>query len=518
MKKACDLQKKNSSHITSIYFDKMSSIQISELLTATPNWFLDSLPSISPVSVMNALRESLGDFYESNPGTSVALFAFMLYYVYYVKNVVRKPELVCSDRGFRKFLFENCPIIDQEFKPTIWCAHTHAQTLLANGIRAVIPIPQYRREFVPVENSVPDRRYPNSTEKNHPLTNLDAKTAYVTLDWYEGPGPTLQLPDGQKFYAELLEKYNESTHVYAPTVSGDDGRPVAIFFPGLVGDSQTEYIRTAVTMTNSLGYKTCVFNNRARGGMRLKTSRLYCATNYDDLEAGLLHIKLTHPNSKIVAVGISLGGIVLCRYLAERGEDALVDAAMLVSVCFDFEAGCRSLEEPGLNSALNLHLTKSLIKLVEENREVLEKSGNFNLDEIMASKNLKQFDDRFTHKMWKYESVDEYHRDASNAERLHLIRKPTLCINAADDIFCPYPFLPLTQIANNPKCAMIVTARGGHIGFMEGLLPYVPTFYLERVIIQYLGALKDKTSHLDSYDGIFTGLSSDSKQIKEILT
>lgn len=470
----------------------MSSLQITKLFLATPSWVVDSLPNGSVLDLVSTLKAGLGDFCESNPATSVVLCIFMLYYVYYVKNVVRKPELVCSNTGFRNFLIDSCPIISQEFKPTIWCAHTHAQTLLANGIRAVIPIPQYRREFVPVHDEVPSRKFVK-TEK---ISATSKKNANVTIDWYEGPGPTLQLPDGQKFYAKLLEKYNESTYTYSPEVSEDDGKPVAIFFPGLVGDSQTEYIRTAVTMTNSIGYKTCVFNNRARGGMRLRTPRLYCATNFDDVEACLKHIKLTHPNSRIVAVGISLGGIVLCKYLAERGEKALVDAAMLVSVCFDFLAGCKSLEEQGFNSALNLHLTKSLIRLVEENKEVLQNNPHkhYDVEEVIASKNLRQFDDRFTRRMWGYDTCEEYHSDASNADRLHLIRKPLLCINAADDIFCPYISLPLKQIGENPKCAMLVTARGGHIGFMEGFLPYVPTFYLERVIIQYLGALKDAKS------------------------
>lgn len=477
----------------------MSSLQIANLFMSTPSWVIEGLPNASVANLVYSLKDSLGDFYESNPTTSVFLCVLMLYYLYYVRNVVRKPELFCSDRGFEKFLIDNCPILIQEFKPTIWCASTHAQTLLANGIRAVIPIPQYRREFVPVDDDVPPKKG-KSFNDCIKSDSVRTKNANVTIDWFEGPGPTLQLPDGQKFYAELLEKYNESTHVYSPTISEDDGKPVAIFIPGLIGDSQTEYIRTAVTMTNSIGYKTCVFNNRARGGMRLKTPRLYCATNYDDLEACLEHIKRTHPNSRIVAVGISLGGIVLCRYLAERGDKALVDAAMLVSVCFDFIAGCKSLEELGLNSALNLHLTKSLIRLVEENREVLDKPGfDWKIEEVLASKNLRQFDTAFTHKMWKYDSVDEYHRDASNKSRIHLIKKPTFCINAADDMFCPYAALPLEEIKNNPKCAMLVTARGGHIGFMEGFLPYVPTFYLERVIIQYLGALKD----IDLPDGIF---------------
>lgn len=475
------------------------SLDIANFLPCTPSWVMDSLPSTSVSSLVNAFKVGLGDFYESNPTTSVFLCIFMLYYLYYVKNVVRKPELVCSDGGFRKFLMEKCPIITQEFKPTIWSTHTHAQTLLANGIRAVIPIPQYRREFIPVEDAIPSRN-DNETKTKFSKISSEAKNANVTIDWYEGPAPTLQLPDGQKFYAELLEKYNESTHVYSPEISADNGKPIAIFFPGLVGDSQTEYIRTAVTMTSSIGYKTCVFNNRGRGGMKLKTPRLYCATNFDDIEETFKHLKTTHPDSRIVAVGISLGGIVLCKYLAERGEKALVDAAMMVSVCFDFVAGCNSLEEPGLNSALNLHLTKSLLKLIEENKTVLARSSDYKIEEVMDSKNLRQWDERFTRRMWGYNSCEEYHRDASNKYRLHLIRKPTLCINAADDIFCPYSSLPLKQIEENPKCAMLITARGGHIGFMEGFLPYVPTFYLERVITQYLGALKDA----ESIEEIFT--------------
>uniref|UniRef100_A0A6G1SJS7 Abhydrolase domain-containing protein 3 n=1 Tax=Aceria tosichella TaxID=561515 RepID=A0A6G1SJS7_9ACAR len=468
------------------------SMQFQELFAYTPDWILESIPKLSLVNLMSCLKNSVGDFYVANPGTSVFLCVFMLYYVYYLKNVVKKPELVCSNETFRQFLIENCPIIDEEFKPTVWCSSHHGQTLLSNTIRmAIVPIPQYRREFVPVDDDVPPK-----PGQNREFNMSKSKNSTVTLDWYEGPGPTIQLPDGQKFYAELLEKYNVEDFVYSPKISEDDGKPIAVFYPGLVGDSQTEYVRTAVIMANSLGYKTCVFNNRSRGGLLLKTPRLYCAANYDDLEASLQHIKMTHPNSKIVAIGISLGGIVLCRYLAERGDDALVDAAMLVSVCFDFRAGLASLTEPGFNSMLNLHLTKSLIRLVEENREILEKTGKYDIDEIIASKNLAQFDERFTHKMWNYSSVEEYHEDASNKNRIHKIRKPTLCINAADDIFCPYSALPLKQIQDNPKCAMLVTARGGHIGWMDTNLAILKPalFYLERLIVQFLEAVKNKTS------------------------
>ena len=39
--------------------------------------------------------------------------------------------------------------------------------------------------------------------------------------------------------------------------------------------------------------------------------------------------------------------------------------------------------------------------------------------------------------MWGFETVDDYYREASLKDRLHLIKKPTLCLNAADDMFQP---------------------------------------------------------------------------------
>lgn len=87
----------------------------------------------------------------------------------------------------------------------------------------------------------------------------------------------------------------------------EDRRPIALFFPGLTGDSQTEYIKSIIPNAHSVGYRTVAFNNRGRGGMKIKTPRLYCANNIDDMDEVLRHIKSKYPNARIVATGISLG-------------------------------------------------------------------------------------------------------------------------------------------------------------------------------------------------------------------
>lgn len=130
--------------------------------------------------------------------------------------------------------------------------------------------------------------------------------------------------------------------------------------------------------------------------MALKTCRLYCASNCEDVEFTLNHIKSKYPNSKLIAVGISLGGIVLGRYLTQTGERAVVDAAMLISVCFDFFAGCTSLESGSLNLALNRHLSRTLKAILIDHRPVLEQNTNLDYEAILKCKTLKEFDGKFS--------------------------------------------------------------------------------------------------------------------------
>ena len=53
----------------------------------------------------------------------------------------------------------------------------------------------------------------------------------VSLDWYDGP------PRPKDQYT-------------------DENRPIALFMPGLTGDSQTEYIKSLIPNAHALGYRS----------------------------------------------------------------------------------------------------------------------------------------------------------------------------------------------------------------------------------------------------------------------
>jgi abhydrolase domain-containing protein 1/3 len=95
------------------------------------------------------------------------------------------------------------------------------------------------------------------------------------------------------------------------TTSCTDDSPIIIILPGLTGESQAEYIKCLVVQANLKGIKCVVFNNRGLGGISLKTPRLYCAANCEDLSEVVNHVHRKHPKVKKGATGISMGGLIL---------------------------------------------------------------------------------------------------------------------------------------------------------------------------------------------------------------
>lgn len=213
--------------------------------------------------------------------------------------------------------------------------------------------------------------------------------------------------------------------------------PIVLILPGLTGESQAEYIKCLVLRAKKDGLRTVVFNNRGLGGLQLKTRRLYCAANYDDLSEVVRHVRRAHPDAKLGATGISMGGLILGNYLAVHSEEARASltASMIISVPWNVKKGSASIEKPFLNSLLDKHLARSLCTTLGR-CEIFENS-EYDMEKIMASKTIKEFDANFTSKHFGFDDVEHYYAVASLHDKLHRISVPCLCLSAADDPFQP---------------------------------------------------------------------------------
>jgi abhydrolase domain-containing protein 1/3 len=264
--------------------------------------------------------------------------------------------------------------------------------------------------------------------------------------------------------------------------------------PGLTGNSQNGYVLHFVKQIQNLGYRSVVFNNRGLAGAKLKTPRTFCAANTEDAEFVINHLNKTKPGIPLVAIAVSLGGIILTNYLVKMGKTKPTGliAAMTVSVPWNTFKSSTSLEEPLNWFIFNRHLTNLLCKLVLQHLAMAKKGGKdrpIDVDHVLQSKTIREFDDRYIAPMFGFADSDDYYTAASlHSKPLEEISIPLLNLSAADDPFAPISSLPLEKIKQCPNVIMALTAFGGHIGFTEGLLP-IGAGYADRMMCQYVRAI-----------------------------
>ncbi|KAB5578963.1 hypothetical protein PHYPO_G00188520 [Pangasianodon hypophthalmus] len=248
-----------------------------------------------------------------------------------------------------------------------------------------------------------------------------------------------------------------------------------------------------VQQSRELGYRCVVFNNRGVSGEKLLTPRTYCAANTEDLETVIEHVNNTYPTSPIMAAGVSMGGMMLANYLGRKGHATCLKGVVVFSAGWDVFECTASLEKPLDRFLFNSYLTSCLQASVHRHRPVLER--NYDIDHVMKAKTIREFDERFTSKMFGYPTNDDYYRDASPIHKLKSVQVPMLCLNAADDVFSPNHAIPVEAVKQNPNLALLITCHGGHIGFLEGFWPRHST-YMDRVFRQFVKAVVENGSSL----------------------
>lgn len=186
--------------------------------------------------------------------------------------------------------------------------------------------------------------------------------------------------------------------------------------------------------------------------------------------------------------------MLIGRYLSDRGEKAVVDASILISTCFDIPESYKALESNIFSMNMNKYLSSLVKVIVRDNRAILESDKNLDIDAILNSESFRELDQNLTVKMFGYKDLDEYFKDASLKDKVHLIKKPTLFLNSYDDGFTPTFTIPFEQFEKSNHIAMLLTKRGGHHGFLDMqtmMRKRVP--YLERLCRNFVDNLSVST-------------------------
>ncbi len=276
-------------------------------------------------------------------------------------------------------------------------------------------------------------------------------------------------PDLSKFAAErILFPMPDATGdtlvgTLNTPVDGGGGRPLVVVLHGMTGHEDSLYIRECARHFLDEGYRVLRLNLRGAGASRPLCRQQYHAGRSEDFRAVLGGMDGRLAGAGIFVIGLSLGGNMLLKYLAEAGRMAPVLGAAAVSTPIDLKATQMRMMAPR-NRLYHRYM------LGQMKNEILAPASALSEEECRQAAALRtvlEFDERLTAPRGRFAGVDEYYRLCSAEQYLMEVKAPTLVIHARNDPWIPFDAYARVRWRDNPKLLTLFPKGGGHVGFHE---------------------------------------------------
>jgi len=280
----------------------------------------------------------------------------------------------------------------------------------------------------------------------------------------------LELPDGDFLDLDWVKK------------NKDTNRATVIVLHGLEGSAQSIYAKGILSALANQGYRAALMNFRGCSGEPNRLPKAYHSGETQDLEFVINAVKKRDNKMPVAAVGYSLGGNVLLKWLGETGKANPLQCAVAVSVPFLLNKSADRMQS-GFSTLYQWYLLKKLQKKMIEKYQVKPQG----LKEIMLKKmaNFWEFDEVVTAPLHGFKSAKDYYARSSSRQFLKSIKVPTLIIHAKNDPFLYQNSIPTTnELAKSVKLEL--TEAGGHVGFISGRTPGVGNHWLEQRIPEFI--------------------------------
>ena len=258
------------------------------------------------------------------------------------------------------------------------------------------------------------------------------------------------------FYRELRLDSTGKTLVAYDFIQGDATQPLTVLFHGLEGSSQSHYAQAFAREALRRNLPFVVVHFRSCGGVENTAPIFYHSGDSAEISFVLNKI-YQDTGKKPFAVGISLGGNALAKYLGEVGENAACQAAAVVSAPLDLIIATQAFALPFARTVYTPYFLKTLIPKA---RKIMPNA------DWLHCYSLKDFDDRFTAPLHGFDNAMDYYRQSSAKPFLASIAVPTLVINAQNDPFMPANALPRADEVSE-QVFLMYPEQGGHVGFFD---------------------------------------------------
>ena len=246
-----------------------------------------------------------------------------------------------------------------------------------------------------------------------------------------------------------------------PVNVADDGTleqtPLIVLFHGMEGSSDSHYARALAYQMHSDGWHFVVAHFRSCGGIPASGRVFYNAGDTEEVHHMLQNLREKYAH--IYAVGVSLGGNALAKYMGEYGDKALCEGAVVISAPVDMSSAALSMHSFLSHRIYTPYLLNPIIQKALANDISKEEIAS-----IKAVNRISDFDNIFTAPRHGYRSKNDYYHSSSALPHLRNVTRPLLLISAKDD---PFIGFTATQGDVSDSVTILDTEHGGHIGYLR---------------------------------------------------
>lgn len=244
------------------------------------------------------------------------------------------------------------------------------------------------------------------------------------------------------------------------------GQPLVLLFHGLEGSSGSHYARSTMHALAARGWNGAVVHARGCSGEPNRLLRAYHSGDSAELDWLLPRIVSRNEGRAVFAIGVSLGGNVLCKWLGEQGQAASKWLAAAAAVCAPVELGAagRALDQ-GFNRVYAQYFLRSMKPRAME--KAARFPGQIDAAALAACASIRGFDDVYTSRVHGFRDAEDYWTRCASKPLLKAVRTPLLLLQALND-----PMVPAWSLATpdqlSPDVRPDYTVQGGHVGYVSG--------------------------------------------------
>ena len=267
--------------------------------------------------------------------------------------------------------------------------------------------------------------------------------------------------------------------------------PTVLLLHGLEGSSDSLYVLGTGQKAFRAGFNVVAMNMRNCGGTEHLAATLYHSGLTRDF-ARVLEEELAGRErlGEIFVAGFSMSGNMVLRLVGDYGADfpAALAGVAAVSPSIDLSA-CANFLDRRANAVYRMSFVGNLRKRVRRKSRL--SPGLYDTRALRGVRTIRQFDERYTAPHGGFRDAADYYERTSSRSVIPDIRVPTLILHSTDDPIIPAEPFRDPGIAANPDVLLVLTSRGGHVGFLSDRAEGEDRHWAENRVVDFFSHLRE---------------------------